>query len=327
MEILRAVDDQDSFNYFCIRLMSENNFLNPNWLPYNKKYNSNLFSERASIEDVSFIVIDKSKPIMGLMGFISDDKNIIDIPSCVIQSNTAKNKTIENFFLKNFDEQVLYKSKFFTLRDYLHNGTLSFIFKHLVNNGFYFKTAISRYIDLKLDETILRQSLRGSYKSIINNGLRNYKIQILDHKNIKEEDFLSFRRIHINEAGRETRSKQSWLDQFEIVKNKEGFLVSCNLDDSLIAAGFFSISKSNCIYQASACDNNNYDNIRFHSLMWQAINYAKKLGSLSFEMGDIIYSNNHSNTFSSQKELDISHFKTGFGGHDSVFIDIYNNKV
>ena len=71
----------------------------------------------------------------------------------------------------------------------------------------------------------MKKSIRKSYHSLINWGLKKLKIEVHDKSNIKWETIDSFRILHIKEAKRETRSVGTWLKQFEAISNGLEFCV------------------------------------------------------------------------------------------------------
>ena len=56
--------------------------------------------------------------------------------------------------------------------------------------------------------------------------------------------------------------------------------------------------------------------------MWRAIIYAKKIGCHWFDVGEQIFPNQNMNNLPTKKEIDISHFKAGFGGSNRLFLDV-----
>jgi len=154
--------------------------------------------------------------------------------------------------------------------------------------------------------------------------------QILDSSNVTLGSIEDFRKLHTHEAGRETRSKESWRRQFEMVQAGEAFVVLAQLNNELVSAGFFMHSKTNCYYGVSASRRDMFEKPMFHSLMWSAILHAKTLGCRWFEMGWQLFLNQaylpSYLTFAdkppSKKELGISEFKAGFGGETRMFLDL-----
>ena len=131
-----------------------------------------------------------------------------------------------------------------------------------------------------------------------------------------------FRSLHIREAGRETRSEESWRRQFEIIKSKQAFLVLGKINDTLVSAGLFIYNEINCRYWVSASRRDLFDKPLFHAIMWTAILYAKNLGCRWFELGERYFPNHSEDRTPTTKELGISDFKSGFGGETRMFLDL-----
>ena len=133
---------------------------------------------------------------------------------------------------------------------------------------------------------------------------------------------VKFRQLHIREAGRETRSEESWSRQLEIVQAGEAFVVFGHVDDRLVSAGLFMHSETNCYYGVSASRRDLFEKPLFHALMWTANLHAKKIGWRRFEVGEQLYPNHPQYLPPTKKEIDISGFKAGFGGHTRMFLDL-----
>ena len=131
-----------------------------------------------------------------------------------------------------------------------------------------------------------------------------------------------FRDLHILVSGRETRSRDSWIKQYESIKNNEAFLVMGYQDHEVVSAGYFIINKTNCYYGSSASRRDLFDFPIFHSLVWTSMLHAKKIGCHWFDMGEQFFLCNSSDNHPTQKELGISKFKGGFGGENKVCMDI-----
>ncbi|SVE16488.1 uncharacterized protein METZ01_LOCUS469342, partial [marine metagenome] len=147
-------------------------------------------------------------------------------------------------------------------------------------------------------------------------------LKILDSKTITWEYMQEFHSLHIREAGRETRSEESWKRQYEMVKADEAFVIFGTFENQLVSAGFFSYNKTNCYYQVSASRRDLFDKPLFHAIMWTAILYAKNLGCRWFEVGEKYFPNHPADKISTTKELGISNFKSGFGGETRMFLDL-----
>jgi FemAB family protein len=297
--------------------------------PLHIKYNIEYFIEH-SFKDLSFIILDNNQPIMGAI--LS-----VDNCSCLNTSLSGFGTPIYYLESSNTNQTILKKSKkqfkeyFFSLvdeysiksiqyRDFLFKNQLSFLGKMLLDkkaNAIPFFTSI---IDLSMSQEKLHKTLRKSYKSLINWGLKNLTIKILNHKNITTKDIELFRNLHINAAKKETRSKKTWEIQYEMITNNEAFIITGSNQDKVITASLYHHNSKYCYYGVSASDRNFFDNPISHAIVWKAILHAKQINCQYFEVGKHLFPTNSPNK--TQKEFDINTFKNGFGGKTIVRLDV-----
>ena len=233
--------------------------------------------------------------------------------------NTGINKIVKNelnTLLDLVDQNIKY-------RDYLVDGAIDSVTNTLLSKGASHDLIFISTINLMRDLSVIRSDIRKSYKSLINWGDKNLKIEIFDHNNITQRNIQKFRELHIQESGRETRTLDNWLIQYDMIKNNEAFLVMGYLEDALVSAGFFNHSPTVCNYGSSASIRGLFDKPLFHGIMWKAILHAKSIGCNDFEVGERHFQNKNNSHFS-QKELDISYFKAGFSGEVKVYLDVNN---
>ena len=168
-------------------------------------------------------------------------------------------------------------------------------------------------IDLTKDIEEIKSNVRKRYKSHINWGIKNMSIEVYDKTNITESIIEDFRILHINVAGRETRSKNTWTRQYQSVKKGESFVVCGKIEGAIVSQGLFNIYNKHCYYSVSASRRELFLNPIFHAIMWRAIEFAKSLNIERFETGiDEVDKANIS--MLSAKENNIADFKRGFGG-------------
>ena len=168
----------------------------------------------------------------------------------------------------------------------------------------------------------MKSSIRRSYKSLINWGIRELHPRVYDAATITWELIDQFRQLHIRESGCETRSEESWRRQLDMVQAGEAFIVLGHLNGELVSSGLFMNSKINCYYGISASRRDLFDKPLFHAIMWTAILHAKELGCKWFEVGEQLYPNYSHENLPTKKELGISKFKSGFGGEIRMFLDL-----
>ena len=211
-----------------------------------------------------------------------------------------------------------------SLRDYLQGGKINQGTELIAKLSDLTEEELiySRHIDLNEDKELLRKNIRKRYKSMINWGEKNLEINLYDWESIDKNIIDEFRRLHIKEAGRETRSELSWYRQYEAIKNKEAYCITGKLEGEMVTAGYFLTGNNHCYYGSSASRRDLFEKPLFHSIIWRGIQYAKFLGLSIFDIGlQYPYQTIKSKSLS-KKEIQISDFKSGFGGENKLAVDL-----
>jgi len=209
-------------------------------------------------------------------------------------------------------------------KDSLPGGCLTPLGRLLLDRGAEATPTFSQIIDLSLPVETLHKGLTKAYKWAVNWGKKNLALRVLDRDSITAEHVEQFRLLHIEAAGRETRTPDSWAMQYNMVCEGEAFCVFASMEEVLVSAALFPYSKSHCFYGVSASRRDLFDKPLSHIVIWEALLHAKMLGLRCFEMGEQLFpmAPRHN---PSQKELGISFFKRAFGGEPRVFLDICLN--
>jgi FemAB family protein len=277
-------------------------------------------------EDFSFIIAGDDVPLAGVIiaGMIGQnkEKELSGFGRPVFCIENEKNENLALDEVQSLFKEELGKiiEKFKPDKIIFKNfgEKLSMPGRFLLDMGAQVSHQFINIIDLSLSEAKLKYNLRHSYRSLINWGFKNLKIEIIDYKNISEEKIEAFRKLHIEVAGKGTRSKETWQYQFEMIKNKEAFAVFGYLDGELVTAALFIYSPKYCFYGVSASKRELFDKPMSHSLLWTAVLHAKKIGCIFFETGEQFFPYHKQTTKVSDKDFGISTFKRGFGG--GIFI-------
>ena len=283
--------------------------------------------EGKKLYDHSFILLWENKPVILFIGAAVESDGKIDllayeVPCISIEDKSRLTTKAAKTFLKEFDRVTEEVNGSIYYRDFLIEGELSILSQQMLSRGTHVKPGFCKTIDFRNEKATQKSNIRKSYKSLINWGLRELQPQVYDASNITWEHMNNFRQLHIREAGRETRSEESWRRQFEMVQVGEAFSVLGNWNGELVSAGFFPCSKTNCYYGVSASRRDLFEKPLFHALMWSAILHAQRLGCRWFEVGELLYLNHSSDKPPSKKELGISEFKAGFGGETRILLDL-----
>jgi hypothetical protein len=290
----------------------------------------------SDVEDLSFVVVECDKPLCGVRAFRHIlESGIVEI-SCfglpLFYAEQHEAKAIDlarSQRLLRKDIELLLKGQpagtIIRFKDRLHGGYLSPLCRFLLDQGGKASPSFSQVIDLSLSEDVLHKCLTKSYKWAVNWGRKNLVINILDKNSIMSSHIEQFRQLHIESAGRETRTQKSWSLQYNMVHAGEAFCIFAFSEEGLVSAALFPHSRSHCFYGVSASRRDLFDRPISHGVIWAAILYAKTLGLRYFEMGEQLFPMApHQNP--SKKELGISFFKRAFGGESLVFLDVHLQK-
>lgn len=171
------------------------------------------------------------------------------------------------------------------------------------------------FVDLGRDFAEIRAGFRKSYRPLINVGLRNWQVSVLDQSNACESAWDEFKALHREVAGRSTRSDQTWGMQLAMIRAGEAFLVCLRepSDGRLVGAGFFQHTRDEGLYAVAAYDRALFDKPLGHVVQQVAMESMKGLGLKWYRLGERFYPQNPSAP--TDKEISISAFKQGFASH------------
>lgn len=151
--------------------------------------------------------------------------------------------------------------------------------------------------------------LRKSYRSLVNGIVSGRtgvviqpRIQGCDIKPAMEEARL----LHINAAGGETRSRDTWMHMAEWAYDSAGVLVSAGRSSGMMVGFAYFVRHGNWAYYFSAVGEEPDIGL---ALIWSGMNVLRAQGVRWCELGWIGAAVN-------DKERDIEFVKRGFGGRD-----------
>lgn len=206
-------------------------------------------------------------------------------------------------------------------RDPLHDGGLSHPGRVLLDLGANAVPGFTQIIDLGSPDDELHRGMTKSFKWGVNWGEKNLDLTIRDSSSMSSEAMEAFRLLHVDAAGRETRSRRSWELQQAMVMADEAFCVFGSFEGHLVTAALFPRSAAHCFYGVSASRRDLFDKPLTHAVIWTALKHAKALGLRYFEMGEQLFPG-AGDRQPTAKELGISFFKRAFGGRTKAHLDI-----
>jgi FemAB family protein len=186
---------------------------------------------------------------------------------------------------------------------------LSQLYRTLLELNAKIWTEVGLYTDLRPDESTLWNSVRRRFRSLINQATRTWATSIVEKPTRLQFD--EFRLLHLEVAGRVTRSIESWDEQFAATQAGDAFLVSLrNTDDRLVGCALIHTTESDGLYAVGAYDRALYKTPVSHVAQWTAIKHLKATKRERYFIGLRFYS--HSPLGPSEKEVSIAYFKEGF---------------
>ena len=99
----------------------------------------------------------------------------------------------------------------------------------------------------------------------------------LDKKSYNQ--FMQFRELHYQCAGRRTRSLKTWDIQFSCIEEGSSFCILGYLDGRMVTGAIFNCADGYAYYANSASLRELFDKPISHAVIWQAIQYSKQFGA------------------------------------------------
>ena len=287
------------------RLVIDYNLSYAKYLSYDKSF---VLEENNKCVGICFLPIEMNKNILS----ISIEESYIMCPV----ANSVKN---EKIIYKEIDKLCIdFKIALIRFKTSMFNDDN---INKLLLYDFVDTTNTSSVINLEDTQEILWKNLRRRYKSLINSFIKNEDYSILvsnDANNIElHNKYVKFHKIHMQNAGKESKSKLIYNKQLELLKNNIATIIALKYKNEIVMTNYFFHDKNNVTYASNAYDTSEkFKNLTLnHYLLWESIMYFKLNNFKLFNMGQPC-SINHINGFddyADDKELSISHFKIGMG--------------
>ncbi len=286
------------------------------WIVYQKEYS------KSFQKDLSFL-IKEGQNVLAICPLLIENNNshfqassgddYMPSPDVSMKYDKKFRKKIENFCFYQIDHYAKTK-KIKKIKMMTDPCSQNWDFNHLTQYGFLDSSIATEIIDLRNSVSEIKSSFRSSYKSIINQSSKIYQIKIIDCKNPEYQIHEEYRKLHHKSAGRITRNIKTFDLQFELLKKDNAMLIGLMFEKKFIAFSYFFHHNRN-IYYASSSDNPNFK-VKVpieHLIIWSAIEYYvnRKFSKMEIgwqQFGPQLFD------FPSNKDINISFFKRGFGG-------------
>ena len=315
----------------------ERNNVSWRFLPARMEYEK-VYCYKMLKQDCSFLIEKNDLPVAICPLFLEDcnkhyffSSNLGYQMSPLVSScqNEKQRKKIERFCFEKIDK-LAKRNCVVKCMSQIDPIIVDYSYNVLTEYGYLDASLQTTIIGLGNKLEILRSNLRKSYKSLINNGIDKFTIFIMDSGNPDYKIHETYRKLHHKTSGRVTRPLETFKMQFEDLKNDRAMLIALKDKDQFVAFSYF-LHYQNCAYYGSSADDPEYESKipLEHCIIWSAIEYYKKRGFVFLEIGAQQFGTQFFD-HPSQKDLNISFFKRGFGGKIIPFyrgIKYYDTEV
>jgi hypothetical protein len=309
-----------SFDQLWTEGIEESKKAHPFYSSIVRKFDHSLLGKNL-ISDDSFIFLDEARTVQALVPLYRcrvGDKCVYGLgngylvaPIVSARENTKIHQTVINECFLQIERQA--KEYDVSCHKTYYNCTTvmsgTYFSNPLVSLGYSDESCPGMVLSLADDEDSLWSNVRKSYRPLVNKALRGSEVLVIDSCNFDFDVCEEYRKLHFMAAGRETRAKESFHAQYELIKNNQGFLVFVTSNGAFAGAYFF-YDLSNCVFYASAATHPDCDAQSGigHLGLWKGIQKAKERKARYFDFGMFIADPTDS------KAKSIEFFKEGFGG-------------
>ena len=167
------------------------------------------------------------------------------------------------------------------------------------------------YINLSLNEDLIKSNIRKSYKPLITKGLKIWSNEVYDHVNITTKVWSIFKQLHLDVAGRITRSDFTWNIQLEMILNRSAIFVALydTISNDMVGGALVLCSRDEAVYSVAAYKRDLFHLPIGHPIQWLIIKKLKLINVEWYYLGEKYLKNSPDKT---SKEINISEFKSGF---------------
>lgn len=178
-----------------------------------------------------------------------------------------------------------------------HNYMADFAPFNMMEYGAYVNFSTTNVVDLTLDLDVLLRKMRKGHKAAIKQVWKyeGYRIDVFDKETLTHDLLWKFKEIHKQDAGRQTRTDESWEWMYRWVMDGNGCLTMLWLDSiqDYGAGALINIYKDAAYYGSFATRDSYYLNGHCgYAIQWETIKYLKEHGIARYETGRNYFANN-----------------------------------
>ena len=171
----------------------------------------------------------------------------------------------------------------------------------------------TQIIDLRTDAAKLWTAVRHGHQYDIRRGERALTVKIWHGNEMPASIFEEYRALHAKDAGRVTRSEETFLMMRDWIHRGEGALAQVMKGDQSVGFILLIIYRNGAFYASGCRDPDDMKLPVFHVAQWQLIQWLKQNDVWFYDIGVQQFSKQWYDNPSS-KHMNISMFKRGFGG-------------
>lgn len=203
---------------------------------------------------------------------------------------------------------------------------VSYEFNTLLSHAFIDTSTTTCLINLGFSKEQLWTNIRKSYKSLINNLIKDqeYNIYFSNESNSLSlhDTYVSFHKEHMRKAGKKIKDDTIYNMQYSLLLNGLATIIALKYKERIVYCNYFFYDTKNVTYASSAYDlDEKFQSLPLnHYLIWESILYFKNLNYTTFNFG-MPCGFNHINGFDDyldNKQIDISSFKRGMGAQTKL---------
>lgn len=319
--------DDSRFPYLLDELISETRF-NPIYSPRFDPYY--IETSSCNSKNLSMIISKNNKPVFAMLlcerleetgevyiDYLGRIAAIISKGNCEFESALQHCKLFLRLSSENQQSWPFRKNILLRGSLLLNNTAIvsTPIIEEIVRKAQRAETRFMRLIDLTDQEMVIKSNFSKSVKSVLKEKKNDeFKINIVNSESSTEailNAVRTLRLLHLESAGRETRSLKSWEIQATQISVGCAFIVEMLSNNKVISSAYFMNTESDCYYGVSASQKTHKRTSYSHACLVKAIDYSKSKGFRFFHLGEQLSELSHS---VSEKELNIEKFKSFFGG-------------
>jgi hypothetical protein len=299
------------------------------WFWHTRSYSNFLLEINSvrSVRDVSFAIVDKSKVVavcplyldsLGGIPQLGCGNEPVPFPALARDISTdVRERILEQYFveLARFAEVYFAESICIRVSPLAGNHIANSFrpFNPLVRYGFLDLPFSTQVIDLRISESGLWSDIRKGHRYDIRRAEKVCEAIIWTHATITQDVFTCYQELHFKDAGRVTRSQQSFDMMFSWIKMGYAILVEAKRDGSSIAFILITIFSDGAFYGSACKDPDIADLNASHMLQWHTMLWLKSSGCKYYDLGMQYFGPQWSHV-PTEKDINISKYKRGFGG-------------